>query len=201
MLPSENVDGSNCIGPSAPAELAPPCTPGRFDCPLSDSTVPMAARTVQGRPGHVDAAAWYSVSNGAGWSRWPPSRQMGPRCPRRTPRCTSKARWSPMSQGASVRHGARSRIWLRPFPNRFVRSGPTSSAMIQRQDDRDTQAKFCAASPSDRGQISDARTSRRSHPQCHSMRQLSPASCRFCSPCSRCRHPWRRSASRQSCNR
>jgi hypothetical protein len=41
-----NVAGSNCIGPSAPAELAPLCTPDKFDCPLSDSTVPMAARIV-----------------------------------------------------------------------------------------------------------------------------------------------------------
>ena len=30
--------GSNCIGPSAPAALAPLCTPGSVDCPLSDST-------------------------------------------------------------------------------------------------------------------------------------------------------------------
>ena len=29
-----------------------------FDCPLSDSTVPMAARIVQGSPGHVAAACW-----------------------------------------------------------------------------------------------------------------------------------------------
>jgi hypothetical protein len=50
------VLGSNCIGPSAPAALAPLCTPGRFDWPLSDSTVPMAARIVQGKPGQVAAA-------------------------------------------------------------------------------------------------------------------------------------------------
>lgn len=29
---------------------------------MSDSTVPMAARTVQGRPGQTTAAVWYSVS-------------------------------------------------------------------------------------------------------------------------------------------
>ena len=49
--------GSNCIGPSAPAELAPECTPGRFEVPLPDSTVPMAASTVHGSPGQVAAAA------------------------------------------------------------------------------------------------------------------------------------------------
>ncbi|MGO9854388.1 MAG: hypothetical protein ACLPYY_05005, partial [Acidimicrobiales bacterium] len=50
MTHFEKFDGRNCIGPSAPAALAPSCTPGWFDCPLSDSTVPMAARIVQGRP-------------------------------------------------------------------------------------------------------------------------------------------------------
>ena len=48
--------GSNCIGPSAPAPLAPEWTPGRFEVPFPDSTVPMAASTVQGSPGQVAAA-------------------------------------------------------------------------------------------------------------------------------------------------
>jgi hypothetical protein len=52
----DHFGGRNCIGPSAPAELAPECTPGRLDVPLDDSTVPMAASTVQGRPGQVAAA-------------------------------------------------------------------------------------------------------------------------------------------------
>ena len=58
--------GSNCIGPSAPAPLAPEWTPGRFEVPFPDSTVPMAASTVQGRPGQVAAAAWYNESISAG---------------------------------------------------------------------------------------------------------------------------------------
>src|ERR1019366_6008873 len=53
---------------SAPAEFAPECTPGRVDWPLSDSTVPMAASTVHGRPGQVVAASWYKVSMAAGMS-------------------------------------------------------------------------------------------------------------------------------------
>ena len=60
------VGGSNCMGPSAPAEFAPDVTPGREDVPFSDSTVPMAASTVQGRPGHVAAALAYSDSMAAG---------------------------------------------------------------------------------------------------------------------------------------
>ncbi len=66
MIPIKKFDGRNCIGPSAPAALAPSCTPGWFDCPLSDSTVPMAARIAQGRPGQVAAAAWYSASIAGG---------------------------------------------------------------------------------------------------------------------------------------
>ena len=58
--------GSNCIGPSAPAPLAPEWTPGRLEVPFPDSTVPMAARTVQGSPGQVTAAAWYNESISAG---------------------------------------------------------------------------------------------------------------------------------------
>ena len=54
--------GSNCMGPSAPAELAPEWTPGRSEVPLPDSTVPMAASTVQGSPGQVAAASWYRAS-------------------------------------------------------------------------------------------------------------------------------------------
>ena len=54
------------MGPSAPAALAPLCTPGKVDCPLSDSTVPMAASTVQGKPGQVAAARWYRVSMAGG---------------------------------------------------------------------------------------------------------------------------------------
>jgi hypothetical protein len=51
-----------CIGPCAPPALEPECTPGRFDVPFPDSTVPMAASTVQGNlvvdrlnryPGHM----------------------------------------------------------------------------------------------------------------------------------------------------
>ena len=61
--------GSNCIGPSAPAPLAPEWTPGRSEVPLADSTVPMAASTVQGRPGQVAAASWYSASIAAGTRR------------------------------------------------------------------------------------------------------------------------------------
>lgn len=53
MSPNERFAGRNCIDPSAPAALAPLCTPGRVDSPLSDSIVPLAARTVHGRPGHV----------------------------------------------------------------------------------------------------------------------------------------------------
>jgi hypothetical protein len=53
-----NVPGSNCIGPSAPAGFEPLCTPGMSDWPLSDSTVPMAACTIQGRPMQLAAAAF-----------------------------------------------------------------------------------------------------------------------------------------------
>jgi hypothetical protein len=44
------------MGPSAPEPFDPLCTPGAFEVPFPDSTVPIAASTVQGRPGHVDAA-------------------------------------------------------------------------------------------------------------------------------------------------
>ena len=52
------MDGSNCMGPSAPAGLAPDRTPGAFDWPFPDSTVPMAANTDQESPGQVEAARW-----------------------------------------------------------------------------------------------------------------------------------------------
>ena len=58
--------GSNCIGPSAPAGLAPLDTPGATDRPLSLSTRPMAASTVQSRPAQVAAAARSSASHEAG---------------------------------------------------------------------------------------------------------------------------------------
>ena len=58
--------GSNCIGPSAPAPLAPDQTPGSVDWPLSVSTVPMAASTDHERPGQVAAAARYNESIPAG---------------------------------------------------------------------------------------------------------------------------------------
>ena len=38
--------------------LVPLWTPGRFDWPLFDSMVPMAARIVQGSPGQEAAACW-----------------------------------------------------------------------------------------------------------------------------------------------
>ena len=49
------------MGPSAPAKLAPECTPGAFDWPLPDSTVPMPASTDQGSPGQVCAASMYQI--------------------------------------------------------------------------------------------------------------------------------------------
>ena len=55
------VAGSNCIGPSAPAEFAPLCTPGRSDLPWSVSTSPIPASTDQGRPGQVWAASMYHI--------------------------------------------------------------------------------------------------------------------------------------------
>ena len=55
------VAGSNCIGPSAPASFAPERTPGAVDWPSSLSTLPMPARTIHGRPGHVCAPSMKSV--------------------------------------------------------------------------------------------------------------------------------------------
>src|SRR5580704_3902009 len=52
-----NVAGSNCIGPSAPADDGPSLRPW----PLS--TWPIDARIVQGRPGQVVAADLYSARN------------------------------------------------------------------------------------------------------------------------------------------
>src|ERR1017187_2186134 len=66
MSYAANVAGSNCIGPSAPAALAPEWTPGRFDVPYPDSTVPMAANTAHDRPGQVPAACSYRVSMAGG---------------------------------------------------------------------------------------------------------------------------------------
>ena len=91
--------GSNCIGPSAPAPLEPEWTPGRSEVPFPDSTVPMAASTVQGRPGQVAAASWYSASIAAGMppvavtrrSPCPPRR--GAR--HRPPRSPRPSRWPP----------------------------------------------------------------------------------------------------------
>ena len=48
--------GSNCMGPSAPAALAPDHTPGRVELPLPVSTVPMAASTDQSSPAQREAA-------------------------------------------------------------------------------------------------------------------------------------------------
>ena len=46
-----------------PRRCSPRCAPrASVDWPLSDSIVPIAASTVQGNPGHVVAACWYSVS-------------------------------------------------------------------------------------------------------------------------------------------
>jgi hypothetical protein len=46
--------------------LAPEWTPGRLEVPFPDSTVPMAASTVQGSPGQVAAASSYNESIPAG---------------------------------------------------------------------------------------------------------------------------------------
>ena len=66
MAYSAKVAGSNCIGPSAPAPLAPLDTPGRLDRPLSLSTRPIAASTLHDNPGHRAAAAWSSSTHEAG---------------------------------------------------------------------------------------------------------------------------------------
>ena len=55
------VAGSNCIGPSAPAEFAPLRTPGSGERPWPDSTSPIPASTDQGRPGQVWAASMYHI--------------------------------------------------------------------------------------------------------------------------------------------
>src|SRR5436305_14901615 len=55
------VDGRNCIGPSAPADDGPSLAPSAL------STSPMAASTVQDRPGQYSAAdSWYRSSQFAG---------------------------------------------------------------------------------------------------------------------------------------
>ncbi len=66
MAYSAKVAGSNCIGPSAPAPLAPDHTPGAVDRPFPLSTVPMAASTDQDSPGHRPAACWYNVTQAVG---------------------------------------------------------------------------------------------------------------------------------------
>ena len=65
---SLKVAGSNCIGPSAPAELAPLCTPGSGERPWPDSTSPIPASTDQGSPGQVWAASMYHISQAGGMS-------------------------------------------------------------------------------------------------------------------------------------
>src|SRR5579862_8165134 len=57
------------MGPSAPAKLAPEATPGADDAPKSDSTDPIPASTVHGRPGHDAAAATSQATYDAGTSR------------------------------------------------------------------------------------------------------------------------------------
>src|SRR5438067_9208848 len=58
------------MGPAAPAGLCPEATPGKRDCPLSDSIVPIAASRVHDRPGQVLAARMYAMSMTAGiWVR------------------------------------------------------------------------------------------------------------------------------------
>ncbi len=47
-----------CMGPAAPAKLAPERTPGAVERPWSVSTLPMAASTDQGSPGQLSAAVW-----------------------------------------------------------------------------------------------------------------------------------------------
>jgi hypothetical protein len=64
LPPHQKFVGSNRIGPSAPAELAPLWTPGRLDWPLSDSTAPMAARPVHGSPRQVTTACSWSERRG-----------------------------------------------------------------------------------------------------------------------------------------
>ena len=58
------VAGSNCIGPSAPAEFGPLCTPGSGERPWPDSTSPIPASTDQGSPGQVWAASMYQHQPG-----------------------------------------------------------------------------------------------------------------------------------------
>ena len=47
-----------CMGPAAPAKLAPERTPGAVERAWSVSTLPMAASTDQGSPGQLSAAVW-----------------------------------------------------------------------------------------------------------------------------------------------
>src|SRR5579863_724861 len=60
------------MGPSAPARFRPEWTPGSWESPLSDSTVPTAASTAQDRPGHRPAASTYRRSIGPGIRASPP---------------------------------------------------------------------------------------------------------------------------------